>query len=319
MEHKVHRAILTFDQANTICRNFLPIGEALFDYMDALRGAGFSAFAPLQEFTQSYCGFQSEIETHKRYLIESAKYLLGHPFPFPISDVEEQQLYRSPLLEELSRERDEGNGVPLSQLTDRYPDEIWRLEVDPCQRRSARASVEDSLAYQARWRSAQEEQRRMFRTDIARHASSVEEVGLSDKQRRYAFFSNIMNQNALPLGFELDSKRSRTTYPVFSKQVGANWDLCWTIEEPKAFYLNANEGRFTPYLQVRSRNLVGRIDSGETGEFLLIRHSRIVPGFFGAYGKFSDLGGLETMIKAHLFLYGLMAPTIERALMRHLA
>jgi len=64
-------------------------------------------------------------------------------------------------------------------------------------------------------------------------------------------------------------------------------------------------------LEIRYRELSGSIDRARAGEFLFIRHHDIVPGFGNAYWKFFDLNELETIIKAHLHLYGLMAPIIE--------
>jgi hypothetical protein len=45
---------LSFDQANAICREFLPIGDQVFDYMARLRAAGFKAFMPRHAFIESF-------------------------------------------------------------------------------------------------------------------------------------------------------------------------------------------------------------------------------------------------------------------------
>jgi len=78
------------------------------------------------------------------------------------------------------------------------------------------------------------------------------------------------------------------------------------------------EGYFVPYLELRGRNVRGRIGKAEMGEFLFIDVRHIVPGFGNAYWKFYGLDELETIIKANLCLYGLMAPMIEAALVRAL-
>jgi hypothetical protein len=132
-----------------------------------------------------------------------------------------------------------------------------------------------------------------------------------DRRQRYAFFTIVMKRDAAALGFEFDSRKSRLGYPVFSKQIDEEWDICWALEEPKSFYQNSVEGRFAPYLEIRNRYLIGSVENGKSGEFLFIRYHQIVPGFTGAYGKFFKLDELETMIKAHLCLYRLMAPIIE--------
>ncbi len=54
----------------------------------------------------------------------------------------------------------------------------------------------------------------------------------------------------------------------------------------------------------------------ESGEFLHIRYAGVVPGFSNGYWKFFSLDELETAIKAHLYLYSMMAPIIEGGIMR---
>ena len=46
----------------------------------------------------------------------------------------------------------------------------------------------------------------------------------------------------------------------------------------------------------------------------MIRYQHIVRNFGNAYGAFVDLRELETVIKAHLFAYSLMAPIFEDGL-----
>lgn len=77
---------------------------------------------------------------------------------------------------------------------------------------------------------------------------------------------------------------------------------------------NQFEGQFTPSLQVRRRSRAGELGNFGPGEFLHIRYADVVPGFFDAYRTFHRLAQLETMIKAHLCLYRLMAPIIEGTL-----
>jgi hypothetical protein len=309
-EEPASRPKLSFDQANVLCREFLQVGQAVFDYMDGLQRFGFSAFMPHHDFIQSFCAAE-ESEVHRLCLIESAKNLLGRPWPFPVSQAEERLLYLSPFIQRLNQERDSENGVPVSRLSSCYPGEIWRIEIDPCQRRRAHSSVKDRQTYNAQWAAVQKEQRHRLELETARHATDLSRCYTFDRRQRYAFFTAVMKRDTTTLGFEFDSLKSRPDYPVFSKQINETWDICWVLEEAKAFYSNFAEGRFAPYLEIRNRNLIGSIENGNSGEFLFIRYHQIVPGFSNAYGKFSKLEELETMIKAHLCLYGLMAPIIE--------
>jgi hypothetical protein len=57
----------------------------------------------------------------------------------------------------------------------------------------------------------------------------------------------------------------------------------------------------------------------ESGEFLHIRYAVVVPGFLSGYWTFFSLDDLETAIRAHLYLYSLMAPIIEGGITKVLA
>ncbi len=123
-----------------------------------------------------------------------------------------------------------------------------------------------------------------------------------------------MERDAAALGYQYDRSKSRAYFPVFSKAVTDEWDLCWAIEEPNFFFWNPFEGRFLPHLEIRSRMLRGSVRKGKAGEYLQLRYVSAVPGFFNAYRTFYNPGELETLIKAHLCLYGLVAPIIEGGL-----
>ncbi|HXQ40472.1 MAG TPA: hypothetical protein VN821_04330, partial [Candidatus Udaeobacter sp.] len=152
--------------------------------------------------------------------------------------------------------------------------------------------------------------------EAAYFATDLSKVHLPDRDGRYALFSAVMERDAACLGFRYDKRKSRPNFPVFSKTVAGEWDLCWAIEEPNMFFWSPFEGRFMPHLQVRHRNLRGSASKAEACEYLQIRYAVVVPGFFNAYRTFRSSDELETMIKAHLCLYRLMAPIIERGLAR---
>lgn len=302
---------LSFDQANTICRHFLPIGDATFKYADELIKAGFSAFSPYANFIESFCDSHENLQIHRKCVIEGAKNLLGRPWPFHVNDAEEGLLFRSPYLQRLIQERDEENGVPDDRLPTKFPGEIWRPEIDPCRRRSMFESVNNRQAHDARWSITKQEHQRKLALEVGQHATDLARNHSFDRRRRHAFFAAVMKQNIGMLGFELDKLKSRAGFSVFSRQIGSDWDLCWALEEPNSLTFDDFKGSFRPYLEIRHRNLKGSIKSAKNGQFLIIRYDRVVPGFFNGYGQFSSLEELETVIKAHLRLYGLMAPIIE--------
>jgi hypothetical protein len=133
-----------------------------------------------------------------------------------------------------------------------------------------------------------------------------------DEERRYCLYTAVMERDAAALGFNYDQSRSRSRYPVFSMPIVDDWYLCWVIEEPRLFFFSPHDGRFEPSLELRNRRLLRRQPA--SGELLLIRYRSAVPGYFSGYSEFFNLDQLERAIGAHLYLYSLMAPIIERGI-----
>lgn len=317
------RPRLNFDQADALCRSFVPIGDALFDIMGQLEAAGFAAWRPRYEFVKSF-GDPEDIEVHRRYLVEMAKIRLATPDPWRFSEAELTRVYSSSsaIFRQLKDTRDRLNGVPEDELSRRYggAGAAWRRPLDPCERKQIFASIHDKETYDGLWHAMLDERRRWFEEEVERHATDLCRAYTFDKDGRYGLFTAVMERDAAAFGFRYDKPKARPYCPVFSKPVSEHWDLCWAIEEWKPFFSQFSplEGRFVPYLELRGRNVRGRIGTAEMGEFLFIRFDHVVPGFSDAYWKFYGLDELETMIKARLCLYGLVAPVIEGELRKAL-
>jgi hypothetical protein len=315
------RTKFSVQEVRAICDGLVELGDETFRYADQLQSAGFRAFIPRWKFNESFCATQQEHELHRRCVVEVAKNIVGRPWP-PLhtrwTAAESALLYASPLLAQLTSERDKENGVPPHKLGSRYPsgEARWRREFDPCLRRQWMAAAREPSVHKERWNTVRDEEARALEREAAQHATGISRVHAFDIDGRYASFTAIMKRDATPLGFYYDKGKSHLTYPVFSKSVSKDWDVCWAIEEPDLFCLGPFQGNLTPYLEVRARTSRGRVDNLKLGESLQIRYAAIVPGFYGAYRVFHTLDQLETLIKAHLCLYHLMAPTIEGALKR---
>jgi hypothetical protein len=239
------RPTLSFEEANAICREFVPIGDEVFRYMAQLEEAGFKAFLPRHEFIESFAETPEEREIHRRCVVETAKERLGRPSRMRIYDEDLQHLYFSPHLQQLRDERDRANGVPVNQLSSRYPggESAWRTEVDPCQRRLVQASVNQKDAYEARWTAMLEAERRALEDEVARRATGLGKIPHTfDNKGRYVFFAAVMEHDAAPLGFHYDKPKSRPNYPIFSKAITDDWHLCWVIEEARSFFHSPLEG-----------------------------------------------------------------------------
>jgi len=305
---------LSATQARAICEQLLPIGDMIFDYMSSLRQTGFAAFVPYYDFLNSFCSSEREQELHRQCLIEGAKNRLARPWPLVMFAPYQEHLPFSPFLQRLIDERDQQNGVPETQLSSRYPGELWRQEVDPCERRKTYMEIVEKESYAISWKTMLSKQRECLRLEVDRHASGLS-VDLSfDKRGRYALYAAVMTLAARPLGFHFDKQLSYSDYPVFSQEVAGDWVLCWTIDDEKVFLLSPMEGYFQPHLALRSKRVRGRLGKARVGEYFFIGYQHVVPGFGNAYWKFQDLNELETVIRAHLYLYSLMAPIITEGI-----
>jgi hypothetical protein len=308
------RPQLSFVQAMAMGREFIAIGDQIFDYMSQLRKAGFQAFQPRHEFVESFAQGDEELQVHRRCVVEEAKEQIAQQVHMRLQGGERKHVWFSPYLQRLREERDEANGVPIHELYTRYDlgESAWRREVDPCLRRMIQTEVNQRDRYEALWTSVLDAQRRALEDEAEHHATGHGRYPHTfDNKGRYGFFSAVMERDAGPLGFRYDQSKSRPNYPIFSKAITEDWHLCWAIEEARAFFHNPFEGRFRPYLQLRSRTLRGWLANADPWEFMHIKYAGCVPGFYQAYQAFFSLDELEIEIKANLYLYSLMAPIIE--------
>jgi hypothetical protein len=307
---------LLFEQANAICLGLLPIGDALFEIMDRLQEAGFAAWLPYHEFFESFAENPEELMVHRNCIVELAKNSLARLRSFRVDKEQRKQLYFSSFIQNLRDERDKVNGVSEGLLSSRFSWEeaAWRREIDPSQRRRVFASVSDKKAYDALWNGVNEMRRGCLKLEVTRHATGLSQAYAFDEDGRYAFLSAIVEREGALLGFNVDKVRSRVNSPVLWKRVTEHWGFFWTFEDPDATFLfSPSEGRFRPNLEIGSVALRAPEDA-ESGELFVIRYQGIIPGFYNAYLTYSTFDELETVVKAHFYLYGLIVPIIEKAL-----
>ena len=246
------RPKLTFDVANAAFRTFVPVGDHVFEYTDALREAGFSAFGPYEKFDASFAADEKELAVHRKCILETAKNRIARPWPMHFSVGELKQSYRSPYVKKLTDERDKENGVQVTQMPDQYGSEsVWRKEYDPCIRRRQKFWIDEPEEHEKRWGKVHLAGREQLEREATRHTSEFSREILFANLRRTKFYKTIMERDAAPRGFTLDKAKSKSDYPVFSKSIGADWDICWSLEEARQLFWSPSEGRFAPTLHIR--------------------------------------------------------------------
>jgi hypothetical protein len=286
-------------------------GDNMFDYASALVESGLSAFMPRSEFHRSFCRDAAEQETHRSCSIELAKVALARPLPARPS-LTHDSLYRSTLIEELVRVRDHENGYPGSELRTRAGRELWRMEIDPCRRQLARSRLEDRPGFDLSWSSVRDKELAMLISETTRHSSGLSRRFSFGRSDRWKFYVAAMEQVAGPLGFCLDKQRSSVGAPVLTKDLAETFRLSWHID-PARFALNNLEGDFRPSLELRAVAAEHGVGGNDPQRFLFISYDAAVRDFAQAYCTFRSLDQLETIIKAHLMVYRLLAPSILEA------
>src|ERR1700722_9630878 len=309
---------LSFEQANAICRNWIALGDQADSYFETMIESGFEAITLRKAYIESFAANASELATHRRCVTEAVKEQLGQPRSIPMTGDELKQLYFSPLLQSLRKQRDEENGCSERELSSRFePGEAyWRREIDPCQRNLAKDRVARRVEHESRFDTVVESERHLLAEEAQRHSTGRGQKGhMFDEGDRHAFFVNVMLRDAASLGFEFDRARSRPKRPFFFKRLTDDWHLCWSVDD-RLFLFTPTEGRFLPSLHLCSRKVGNPREVIEPFQTLQIRYDAIIYSFPTAYWIFHDFDQLERAIKAHLQLYGLVAATIEGGIKR---
>lgn len=304
---------LNYAKAASVCRGLCAAAEDVFKLIEQLSSRGFRAFVPYCTFVESFAENADELAIHRQCVVERAKFALGQPLPMKVSP-EERGQYSSELLDSLRAKRDRENGVPPNQLSRRYPgaEAFWRREIDPVERKMLRFSMEAPEQYRARWGDMVSQQNRQLKIELNTHTNlSFDRFGLTE---RVSAYRHIMQSQSRFFGFDYDEETSNPQYPVFRSKITDRWHICITIEERQQLLYSPDSGYFEPSLQIRHKDLTTNLDGAQMGEFLLIRQDAIVPGFRRAYWRFTTFSELELVIKAHLCLYGCIAPQIESSM-----
>jgi len=330
------KAVLSPEQLETVGRRLMTLVDQRPSIQAALKSAGFAAFEPRQAYDRDYAAIflhsQEERQIQERYETEMLKLKLS------------LHTYRSPFLQELHRERVKENGCPDQELRQRYPKDLWRRFADPLRRNFYKeqhkikgAPFGESL--EANIAAMLEKEAKTFREEVPKHGSEIakrhtyapdsgkrsyfyieeetgEVVGATRDENqvsaRAALYLDAMEKYAGAVGFVYDEKLTTKDYAIFSKQMAGKFLLTFAIQEVRPFLLGAGEISFL--LQIRSPRHKGELSEKRSKQCPKIRYTFLIPGVSTAYWRFQSPEELETIIKAHMTLYSLIAPTLEPAM-----
>lgn len=315
------RLELPLDRQLKILSSVAQLAENGMSYSEDLATHGFSAFTPWQKFEASFCA-PDECDIHRRYVVEVAKMFIGTPSGNPgYLAWSNPEGYRSAFIEQLRAQRDATNGIGFRDIPEST---LWCREIDPCARRKMRLLFTDRQNFEQRRDGMLRQHMKYKKSEAKLHTTGLGQNfgnGALDWARfQAAAFSTYLR----PLGFEHDKMRSGTFFPVFSKKITPEWDLCFSLASEMEIKLQVknhgeDRGEWTPLnicLNVRARDKRGEapFGLGFRPAVMAIRYPWIVEGFDWSYGYFLDFDDWETSIKAYAHLYGLISLPLEKLL-----
>ena len=139
------------------------------------------------------------------------------------------------------------------------------------------------------------------------------------------YFSGVLLDVFDSEGFDYDGWRSSGGFPVVSKPLNSQWDICWSAESRRTLCAwprpkDVVVERWSPldlrcYLAFKRKRGEPICSVGfHTSPFLILRLDRLVEGFGWAYGRINGLGELNFCVNAHALLYSFVAPVLESKL-----
>ncbi len=300
-------ARLSMHEVQAICLALCPIGEMVPNFADKLAAQGLRAFIPFFRFPEIFASDQQQVDVHRRCVVEEAKTRLSRPWPFRIG-LRNESFYKSEFLAQLAEIRDKENGVPLKEVSSRYPGQIWRLELDPCQRAMALARVQEPSSYLTAELAARSETNTIRQREVALVAAHAPRRDAYVPEEIYA---DCLRGDEFNLGLHLDESRSSGNWPVFTKRTTATWDICIVLENVEGFFAS---GVLELLIELRHRDLCGPRRNDDQGLCMIVDYQRLLPGFLQAYRSFANADELRLDIRAHACLCSLLLPAMERAI-----
>lgn len=293
---------LTALQLDQISQGLRSLGEQTHQLADDLRRAKFSAFQPYQQFIESFAKDSHERAIHHEYVKERAKAMMSLS----------QSRHVSPFMERL---KEAAGKSPLR--SDPATEWIPRLHVDPCEQNAFLLKVRDPEEYEVRQRAMHERRAARLDLETTRHSTGVASefpAGMLVKPMRFKFATRVIEQELASLGFRRVRANAAKGGVIVSKSIAPDWDLDWSVGDPDLFYYGPGSGSLTLNLKLRAGDAAKTDRDDALGQVFSIHYSSLVYGFSTAYMSFNNLNSLETMIKAHVQLYRLVAAVLEGAI-----
>lgn len=317
---------LTHEMGIEILKGMFSLCDRRAELFTRCEASGFSAFAPRNEFEESFCKCPTDASIHERAERESAKQSLTNSaiiLPAPAGQIKRR--YSSPFIEELKQQRDETNGCSESEITKNFPSDqhFIRRQYDPCLRAKAIEQQQNESDYQKKWQMVIDRQWEYFEHEARDHSSGLGNSWEVSADDRSAFVVEVAQKYGAELGFSAGKAKRAKRKPAICKVLSQDWNLWWIVSDTSTFAYspfirrsNRNEQSvLESHLLLCSSHLRGDIlKNAKPGDYLPITYKLAVPAFIVAYRTFYDYDELELIVKADFLLLSLVLPTIENAI-----
>jgi len=269
------------------------LAENMSAYSKSLEDFGYRSFLAWGEFEAAFCE-GNELRLHKRCLIDRTKRRVRTP-------------------DGLLRLRGE-SALPV--------------ESDPCIKRLSEMKRDNFV-------SVNERREKMHERFIAYRAEEVKNLATGRHNSRTTceteynsyeeLYKSVLVDVFRPHGFLPDEFRSEAKFPVVSKHLTDDWDLCWSPESNRTLLRwprkrsedirKMSELDLRCYVRSRGARGFAMIPIGfEALDIMAVRVPSLVDGFEWAYSRFNGIEELQTVLSAHGFLYGFVATSLEEVL-----
>lgn len=308
-------------QRATVTENLFPLGDDFWSYIDVLRTEGFSAFSCELEYPFRYCQ-SGEDNDLRRYMSEVAKEIIGDPCGegWYYGLQRPAYGYVSPYLEQLRVAHDnliqELLGRGLINL-DEGPQQANR-QITPVLKR-----MWDEFCGQiaegkfiSPWMSLSKEERRKELVNVPRFEF---DLNFNSVSQRAMLIKMMLLELLHPLGFKYNEKQSTEQYPVFTRMLNDQWNLCFAFRDADRYIHSEVIAGLPLVLQIRPINAKPQKSRLLGHEFLTISWDRIHPTLFTSYFECASKEEMEVCLRAKVRLFSLMQPQLEKIVGEHAA
>lgn len=306
---------ITNDMKVSISEELLKLSDNHEYYENQLNSRNIASFKFMQQFQGSF----GDIASHLKNIIETTKEKIGsYDRSFYNQSDERFTIYESEYLISLLQEKELSLGMSFEEYRKSSPP-AWDLILDKTISNRTKLRITNSEKFY--------QLKNKFDTDFAKIKKQERQLNGDTSLIKIEEFiqlngapllANLLTEKLNRLGFELNSRFSSQTLPVFAKQLNENFFLCCSIRSIEDTFLQPNRGVVN--LVFHLRNSKCRKAKVETSphvkingykNFMILFTNEVIPYFESCYSFFESPEEFEQNVDAQIALFQILFGAIE--------